>query len=73
MVVTMLRCQFQNMDTAKLQFPRQEHSYVAGSKIGALLSCKLQESNIAKLQVARETLLSCKLQDRNIVKLQVQS
>ena len=39
---------------------------------GKYLCCKFQDSNIAKLQVARwKRFISCKMQDRDIAKLQV--
>ena len=64
------------------KFAKSEHCYVVNFKIATLLRYKLEDRDIAMLQVARqkdsqvrsckiETLLSCKLQEKNFPKFQV--
>ena len=64
------------------KFAKLEHCYVVNFKIATLLRYKLEDRDIAMLQVARqkdssvrsckiETLLSCKLQEKNFPKFQV--
>ena len=45
--------QLQDREIAILQIARQEYCSVTGCKIGWLVTCNLQDKNIAKLQFAR--------------------